>query len=473
VKAEPERFRERAARALELPLLQQALGKTTALLRAKRAAALAEYPEFPAARALASEIRDHVLDDLDHYLELFERNAVAAGARVWWARTPREACDAVLEICRGVGARSVTRSKSMLGEEIGIDEALASAGIQRVETDLGEHILQLAGEPPSHIVAPALHKTLEEVSELFADHHGHGERLQEIPELVRSAREELRDRYFQADVGITGANFLVAESGSAITVTNEGNAELTAGVPRVHVVTAGIEKLVPAFEHVSVLLRLLARSAIGAEISQYTTLFTGPRRAADPEGPEQLHFVLVDNRRTDLLASELSAVLRCIRCGACLNHCPVYEAVGGHAYGWVYSGPIGAVLAPTVLGLGQARDLPGACTLNGRCDEVCPVAIPLSELIRRLRERTHGARLDSFASRLGLRAWAFAARRPALYRALERAGVRMLGLASRGRGFVRRLPLGRGWTRGRDFAAPRGRTLRELWRERQAARREP
>ena len=466
-----QQFRENVVRSLHNPQLDQALDRTTRYLTGRRAGMLSAFPVYEQAREQGAAIKDHTLEHLDYYLELFERNAIASGAKVHWAETPEEACRAVVEICRAADARTVTKSKSMLGEEVGINEALAAAGLERVETDLGEHIIQLADEPPSHIVMPAMHMTHEEVRTLFKKHHKGPHDYHDIRDLVYSARREIRDRYFEADVGISGANFLIAESGSTVTVTNEGNAELTTALPRVHIVTAGIEKVVPTVQDATLLLRLLARAALGAELTQYTTFYNGPRREGDKDGPEEFHIVLVDNGRSGLLGNDFREMLRCIRCGACMNVCPVYGAVGGHAYGWVYPGPMGAILTPALTGLEKAKDLPNACTLNGKCAEVCPVKIPLNRLLRKLRERAWQRNLVDGYTRWGLKLWSFAARRPRLYRTLSGIGVGMLGWFGRRRGYFARLPLAGGWTRHRDFAAPAGKTFQQLWAERQRGQR--
>ena len=328
----------------------------------------------------------------------------------------------------------------MVGEEVALNEALEEADLEVVETDLGEYIIQLAGETPSHIVAPAIHKTREEIRDLFAKHHaplGLGAPGLGNADLVARAREVLRREFLRADVGITGANFLIAESGSTVIVTNEGNGDLSNTLPRVHVVIAGIEKVLPGFEDLSTILRLLARSATGQEMSVYTTVSTGPRRSEDLDGPEEFHVVLVDNGRSAMLGGEFREMLRCIRCGACLNHCPVYHAVGGHAYGWVYTGPMGSVLTPLIVGLDDAWHLPNACTLNGRCEEMCPMSIPLAVPApqaphARLRARARYGR----TSRLGLAAWGFLARRPALYRPLTGAAMGVDGVARAAAGRV-------------------------------------
>lgn len=457
-------FKQNVTAALQQPNLRVALDRTTALLQTRRADMLAGFPEYNAVRETAQKIKDHTLAHLDHYLEQFEANAVASGAKVHWASTPKEATDIIVGICRAHEAKSVTRVKSMLGEEIGIGEALAEAGIERVETDLAEHIIQLAGDPPSHIVMPAMHKTHEEVADLFKRKHKEPAQSDEVGELVESARRELRPKYMSADVGISGANFIIADTGSVVTVTNEGNAELTTTPPKVHIVNVGIEKLVPTMEHCNVFIRLLARAALGMEITQYTTFHNGPKRAGDRDGPEEMHIVLVDNRRTDMFDSFLRPMLRCIRCGACMNHCPVYGAVGGHAYGFVYPGPMGSVLTPAMTSLEQAGDLPNACTLNGRCQEVCPVNIPLPDLMRRLREKQWRKGLTAKPFRYGLGLWAFAAQRPWLYRLGTRVAVTVMGWLAGTRGRLSTLPLAGGWTKHRDLTAPQSGTFMDQYK---------
>ena len=349
---------------------------------------------------------------------------------------------------------------------------MKAAGVDVLETDLGEYIIQLANEPPSHIIAPAIHKTKAQITELFHKHHaklGRTQRVTEVVDIVNEAREVLRDGFLASDVGITGANFLVAETGSSVIVTNEGNGDLTNTLPRVHIVTAGIEKVVPTLEDVATSVRLLARSATGQEMSVYTTYSTGPRRAPDLDGPEEFHVVLLDNGRSEMLGNEFHEMLRCIRCSACMNHCPVYGAVGGHAYGWVYPGPMGAVLTPLMVGIEKSMPLPNACTLNGRCQEVCPMQIPLPAMLRKLREQEFEQGLTPPLARAALKAWAFVARRPRLYRLMSRAVVKVLGLLGRRRGRLRWLPLAGAWTASRDLPAPSGETFHILWQRRREA----
>ncbi|HEV8681139.1 MAG TPA: lactate utilization protein B, partial [Stellaceae bacterium] len=406
----------------------------------------------------------------DFYLELYERNVTAAGGHVHWARNAADARTAILDICHAAGARIVTKGKSMVAEEIALNDHLEANGITPVETDLGEYIIQLRHEPPSHIIAPAIHLMKEQVADAFRAAHTEldpGRPLADPRELCDESRTILRPRFLAADVGITGANFLVAETGSSIIVTNEGNGDLTQTLPRIHIVITGIEKVVPTLEDAATLLRLLARSATGQEFSSYTTISTGPRRAVDPDGPDEYHVVLLDNGRTDLIGGEFQDMLRCLRCAACLNHCPVYAAVGGHAYGWVYPGPMGAVLTPALVGLHEAGHLPNASTFCGRCEEVCPVKIPLPRMMRHWREREFVQQRSPPATRRGLQLWAWLATRPALYHAVVETAGRVLGWIGGPRGRFRSLPLAQGWSLARDMPAPEGRSFHSLWAERQ------
>lgn len=465
-------FKQNAAKALRDASLQAALDRAHHGFVGRRAQVVSEMPEFEPLREQGKAVKDHTLANLDYYLERYEQAVRDRGGEVHWARDSTEACRIVLDLCRGVNAKTITKGKSMISEEIGLNEHLEAHGMEVVETDLGEYILQLADESPSHIIAPAVHKTKDQISDLFYAHHaqyGFNKRLTEVPDLVNEARQVLRRRYLEADVGITGANFLIAETGSNIIVTNEGNGDLTCTLPKVHIVTASIEKVVPTLEDATTLLRLLVRSATGQEFSAYTTFSTGPKRPADIDGPEQYHVVLVDNVRSEMLGNEFRPMLRCIRCGACMNHCPVYGSVGGHVYGWVYPGPMGSVWTTLNVGLAEARDLPNACTLNGRCQSVCPVKIPLPDLLRNLRRRQHEARLNTRTTRLGLILWAALAKRPRLYQAGTRLGMSLLGRLGKHRGRFSSLPLARGWTDTRDMPAPQGATFQSLYHKQSEA----
>ncbi len=459
-------FKANARRALADDNLRGTLGQAKGHFVDKRRQAVDKLPEFDALCDAAVEIKTHTLAPLDVYLEAYEARATAAGAKVHWAATPEEACAIIGDICRAAGAKTVTKGKTMIAEEIDLNDHLEADGLEVVETDLGEYIIQLRRERPSHIIAPAVHVTKDQVAESFFTHHtglDPARKLEERTALLTEARQVLRQKYFQAEVGITGANYLIAETGTSVIVTNEGNGDLTQLLPKVHVVLASIDKVVPTLEDATTILRVLARSATGQEYSVYTTFSTGPRRAQDPDGPEAYHVVILDNGRSSMLGGPLHDMLRCIRCGACMNHCPVYQAVGGHAYGWVYVGPMGAVLSPAFLGIAQAAHLPGASTFCGRCEEVCPMRIPLPKLMRHWREQEYAQRLTPFAARLGLRIWAFFALRPGLYHWTAARKIRALALAGRRRGHFRWLPFAAGWTGDRDFPAPEGATFQQQW----------
>jgi len=469
MKSQAHVFKDRAALATHDGTLRRALGRAKDGFVGKRRLAVEALPEFGEIRAAAKRIKDHTLDHLADYLEQFEAQVTAGGGKVHWAETPAEANSIVLELCRKAGARRIAKGKSMVAEETGLNETLEGASMEVLETDLGEYIIQLAKEPPSHIIAPAVHKNREQIRDLFRDHHPQlnpTRKLAEVSDLVNEARAVLRQGFLDADVGITGANFLIAESGSTVLVTNEGNGDLSSTLPRVHIVIAGIEKVVPTVEDACTLLRLLARSATGQEITAYTSFFCGPRRPGENDGPEQFHIVLVDNGRSGMWSGKFREMLRCIRCGACLNHCPVYGAIGGHAYGWVYPGPMGSVLTPLLLGLEEAGDLPNASSLCGRCEEVCPMSIPLPSLLRQHRIDMHARRIEARSASWGLALWGALVRQPRLYRLASAAGARVLRLLSRGSGNLRRLPLAGGWTAVRDLPAPEGNTFMGEWKKR-------
>jgi len=455
-------FKQNARDALADVGLQKALNFTRPSFAGRREAAVAALPEFERLRDIGRDIKNHTLANLDFYLETWAANVERSGGQVHWCSTAEDARAAVLAICQKAGARTVTKGKSMVSEELGINEHLEKHGIEPVETDLGEYILQIRREPPSHIIAPAFHLNREDWEESFRAVHTDlpedrvfGERR----DILTEARKKLREKFLAADVGITGANFLIAETGSSVIVTNEGNGDLTQTLPRVHIVLASIEKVVPTLEDACAMLRLLARSATGQDMSVYTTFSTGGRRPADLDGPEEYHVVVVDNGRTGMIGTEFQEMLRCIRCAACMNHCPVYFTVGGHAYGWVYPGPMGSVLTPSLIGVDKAGHLPNASTFCGKCESVCPVKIPLPKLMRHWREREFERHLTPQTMRTNLALWGWFARRPAAYRLATRVAARVLGWMGRKRGRFHSLPFAGGWTDGRDLPAPEGETF--------------
>jgi L-lactate dehydrogenase complex protein LldF len=466
---DPTRFVEASHDALHHERLKPALGRLKTHFALGRSYAVSRYPDFEAMREQGRAIRDYALSRLDTLLETFETRVTARGGHVHWARNAEEARAIILGILEEAGAKTVIKGKSMVSEEIALNPHLEAAGIVPVETDLGEYIIQLRHEPPSHIIAPAFHLSKEDVAQSFREAHTKldPERaLGERSALVAEARRILRDKFESADAGITGANFLSAEEGAAVIVTNEGNGDLSRLLPRTHIVLTGIEKIVPDLDDVSVLLRLLTRSATGQEISSYVTVMSGPRGPGETDGPENYHVVLLDNGRSRLIGTEAEDVLRCIRCSACLNHCPIYGAVGGHAYGATYPGPIGAALNPALMGVAKAHHHPNASTFCGRCAEVCPVMIPLPKIMRYWRAREYAEGLAPKASVFGISVWALAAKRPWLYRAVASLAARMLKFTAGKRGNVRSLPLMNGWFVARNFPAPEGRTFHEQWKAR-------
>jgi L-lactate dehydrogenase complex protein LldF len=445
-------FHERVEDAIGDAHLHAALDRATDRFITLRANALAGLPGAEDIRDRARLIRAHTLSRLDAYLAQFADAVEAAGGQVHWAADAEAANRIVTELAQARGVKSVVKSKSMVSEELALNHALEAAGMAVVESDLGERIIQLAGETPSHIIVPAVHKTKEQIGQLL--HETIAIPLTGDPaEMTAGVRERLRQVFLTADMGISGVNFGVADTGTLCIVTNEGNGRLTTSLPRIHVAMMGIERLVPTLDDLSVMLQVLARSATGQKLTVYTNLITGPRRPGEADGPDELHVVLVDNGRSQVLGTRVAEILYCIRCGACLNACPVYREIGGHAYGSVYPGPVGAVLTPALGGIGPWAELPYASSLCGACREVCPVRIDIPRMLLELRHNADKAGKTPSWLRIGLRLYRVAATRPAGFRlaaALMRAATRLLAA----QGWLRRLPppLSR-WTESRDFPA--------------------
>jgi L-lactate dehydrogenase complex protein LldF len=438
-----QRFRATAKRALGDATLQAALDAATARLYEGRISAWAELGEVEALRDRGHEIRMQTIESLDRHIAEFTAAVESRGGHVRFCATADEARSHVIDLCRSAGAKVVAKSKSMASEEIRLNEALENADFRTVETDLGEYILQLAGEHPAHIVAPAINKTAKDVAALLSAVEGE-EIEPELKPLARAARRQLRNVFETADVGITGANFGVCETGSICLVTNEGNARLVSSLPRVHVAILGMERLVPTLAELAVLLELLARSATGQRLTTYTTLITGPRRKGEQDGPEELHVVVLDNGRSNLRRGRYREMLACIRCGACLNVCPVYRKAGGSAYGPVYSGPMGAVLAPLLVGIANAPTLPHASSLCGACTAACPVKIPLHELLLDLRRDLVEEGVSPWTERVAFTLWSFLWSRPSGYRLSTR-------LARLARPAAAVFGPGRAWAQGRPL----------------------
>jgi L-lactate dehydrogenase complex protein LldF len=436
------------------------------LIPPARQGAVDDFPDFKKLRSHVKDVRQHTLDNLDHYLLEFEEKALENGAEVHFARTSEEMNKLVLEICKTHNASKVAKGKSMVTEETGLNEQLIAAGLSVIETDLGEYIIQQAGETPSHIVGPALHKSRQEIRELFLAKHDLGEReLPDIQDLVTEARTVLRQHFLEAEVGIIGSNALIAENGYSLLVTNEGNGDLCANLPDVLIVCTTLDRILPRAQDAMAVQRLLVRSAIAQPVTSYTSFYSGPRREEDIDGPLETHFILLDNKRSDILASDYSEILHCIRCGSCLTHCPIYIGAGGHAYGSVYSGPMGSVLTPLLTSLEESHALPNACTTCGRCAEVCPAEIPLPDLLRDLRSEEISQKLSPRRWRLGVKVHAWLCSHPRLYQRLSGILIFILGLAAGKRGGFKRLPMAGGWTHTRDFPAPQRKTFMQQYRK--------
>ncbi len=430
-----------------------------------RDAAVQQFDGFEQLRQHVRGIKQHSLDNLHHYLSRFVHEAQSNGNQVHFARDADEMNSTVLDICQRHNAQRIAKGKSMVTEETHLNHHLQRAGLDVIETDLGEYIIQQAGETPSHIVGPALHKPANEIRDLFFQKHQLGERSLDGPaEMVAEARTVLREHFLNAEVGIIGSNALIAENGYSMLVTNEGNGDLCANLPRVLIICTTMDRVVPRARDATALLRLLVRSATGQPVTCYTSFYSGPRREEDSDGPIETHIVLLDNKRSDILASDYREMLQCIRCGACLNHCPIYIGVGGHAYGSVYMGPMGSVLTPLLTSLEESNALPNACTACGRCAEVCPASIPLPDLLRDLRHDETRKKLSAGRWRLGMKTHAWLASHPWLYQKVTGLGIPVLAWLGRGKGSFRSLLLANGWTDERDFPAPQGRTFMQQYR---------
>src|SRR5437667_181809 len=482
-----ETFDANARAALGDRQLRGALRNATSLFGTRRLAAADSLPNWQDLRTEARAIKDEVLLNLDKYLEQFVANAESRGAQVHWARDAEETNQIVCGLAKERGARKIVKSKSMVTEEIHLNVALENQGLEVIETDLGEYIIQLAGEAPSHIIVPAIHKTKRQIAQLFTAKLGI-ELTDDVDRLTSAARRVLRQRFAAADMGISVVNFGVAETGTILILENEGNVRLTTSLPKVHIAVMGIEKILPRFADLDVFLKLLPRSGTGQQLTTYQSLLTGTKRKAEDEGPDELHIVLLDNGRSRMLAHPVTRqALACIRCGACLNACPVYQQIGGHAYGSVYPGPIGAVITPQLFGLAKAAQLPYASSLCGACREVCPVKIDIPQLLLYLRaEITEGSRQQAGGGRrqeagrakrrrlehLAFKIWAAVMTRPRLYewngkllRVFQRFIVRGGKIGKVGGVMTMIAPPLSAWTEARDLRPIEEKSFRERWRE--------
>jgi L-lactate dehydrogenase complex protein LldF len=467
-------FDRRIHETVSDPQLQLKIYTATSRLIEGRKSSISsdKLPEYEALRNQANAVKKHTIDNLDYYIEQFERNVVAHGGKVIFCKDGAEVADFVLGLAKERGGRLIVKSKSMTTEELDFNERLEHHGLEAVETDLGEYIIQLAHIRPFHIIAPALQMTRYDVADIFTEHLGVNESV--ITKQTQLARSILRDKFLAADIGVSGANFLVADSGAVVLVENEGNARLTTSAPKIHIAVAGIEKLIPRAQDLATFLKLLGRSATGQPLTVYTSFLSGPRRGDEIDGPDEFYVVLIDNGRTKLLADrEKRQSLHCIRCGACLNICPVYRRIGGHSFPWVYSGPIGAIITPQFMGPMHEPGLPFASSLCGACAEVCPVKIDIPKVLLALRADVKKAQAregQGKLERLAFRIWAWVMRHPLIY---EMAGMAAGSLAPEAtNGYIRSAPplLNhgpiRGWLSQRDLPAPAPKSFRQMWRAR-------
>lgn len=477
----PYDIHRRAASAVADPQLQQFVNAATYLkdVTRKRVCRDTFGDRHEAMRELAGRIKQHTLDHLDYYLEQFIDRAQQAGAQIHFATDAAEANAVAVHIAKQRGCKLCVKSKSMVTEEVHLLPQLEAVGCETIETDLGEFILQLDGDAPSHIVTPMIHKDRTAVARAFVRELG-ADYTEDAEQLTRIARDHLRDKYRQADLGISGGNFLVAATGGLVICTNEGNGRLCTSVPPIHIAFVGIEKLVPDLSQLAVMLKLLARTSTGQPLTCYTHMITGPKRDREHDGPREVHIVLVDNGRTKVLQPETREMLRCIRCGACLNACPVYRKIGGHSYGAVYSGPIGAILTPMLKGLANYKDLPHASSLCGACYEACPVKINIPKYLIQHRNELVKQRVEKWSDRVFYRLWAMSLCYSLTYRLggwaqrfFFRAAAKCKRTLETGdpyaaRGWLNRAPGPvAGWTRQRDMPTPPAKNFRQWWREHQ------
>ncbi len=461
-------FKERVDKGIQDSFMRGAVVGAQERMGTRRLDATIELGNWEEWRMHGEEIRKHVLDHLDYYLEQLSENVAKRGGHVFFAQTAEQANEYIREVIKEKNAKKVVKAKSMVTEEIHLNQCLEDAGCEVIETDLGEYILQVDDhDPPSHIVVPALHKNKEQIRDVFSEKLGY-KKTEKPEELAWHAREMLRQEYLTADVGITGCNFAVAETGSISLVTNEGNADLVTSLPKTQITVMGMERLVPTFEEMEVLVSLLTRSAVGQKLTSYITVLTGPREEHDVDGPEDFHLVIVDNGRSSILGGEFQSILQCIRCAACINVCPVYRHVGGHSYGSIYSGPIGAVLSPLLGGYDDYKELPYASTLCGACTEVCPVKIPLHELLHKHRQTiVEKEGKAPISEKLAMKAFGLGAASPSLYNLGSKfAPTAMLPFTSGDKISKGVGPL-KAWTEIREFPAPNKERFRDWFKNRE------
>lgn len=458
-------FKQRVEQQVNNQVVRKALVKAQETIGANRQRMVDELGNWEEWRDDAKAIRNHVLANLDAYLYQLSEKVTQNGGHVFFAETAEEATDYIKKVAKAKNAKKIVKSKSMVTEEIGMNHVLEAEGINVVETDLGEYLLQIVGDKPSHIVVPAIHKDRYRIRQEMHDVLGYDG--SETPEeMTAFVRQKIREDFLEADIGISGCNFAVPETGSVCLVTNEGNLRMATTVPKTHISVMGMERIAPTFKEVDVLITMLARSAVGAKLTAYNTWLTGPRLEGETDGPEDFHLVIVDNGRSKILESEFQEVLRCIRCGACLNTCPAYRQIGGHGYGSIYPGPIGAVISPLLGGYEEFKELPYTCSLCTACNSVCPVKIPLAQLILKHREKIVDAGLTPMTERLSIFGFNFANSHPTLWKVGVKVGAKVASkLIKNGKAPVNFGALGE-WTKARDLPESEGESFRDWFNNR-------
>ncbi|MTH46172.1 LutB/LldF family L-lactate oxidation iron-sulfur protein [Intestinirhabdus alba] len=460
-------FKTRVRQQVENPIMRKAVANAQERIGANRQKMVDELGHWEFWREHASEIRDHVLQNLDAYLYQLSEKVTRNGGTVYFAKTKEDATNYILQVAKAKNARKVVKAKSMVTEEIGMNHALQQAGVQVIETDLGEYILQLDQDPPSHVVVPAIHKDRHQIRRVLNEQLGYDG--PETPEaMTLFIRQKIRQDFLSAEIGVTGCNFAVAETGSVCLVTNEGNARMCTTLPKTHIAVMGMERIVPTFEEVDVLITMLARSAVGARLTGYNTWLTGPREADNVDGPEEFHLVIVDNGRSAVLGSEFKDVLRCIRCGACMNTCPAYRHIGGHGYGSIYPGPIGAVISPLIGGYKDFKDLPYACSICTACDTVCPVEIPLSKLILRHRRVIAEQNMTQKSEQRMIKMFTWANSHPGMWKVGMVAGARAAKWFIKGGKPMINVGAIAEWTQARDLPDADGESFRSWFKKHKA-----
>ncbi|WP_305370615.1 LutB/LldF family L-lactate oxidation iron-sulfur protein [Photobacterium leiognathi] len=464
MKTSNQKFKDRIHVKMKDESMRAAVANAQERMFKNRAIAAEKLGNWEEWREMGMDIRNHVLENLDYYLQQLSDNVEKNGGHVYFAATAEDATNYIEKIIQQKNAKKVVKSKSMVTEEIGMNHVIQRNNCEVIETDLGEYILQVDDcDAPSHIVVPALHKNRTQIRDVFNKKLGY-EGSSDPEEMTRFVREHIRHDFLEAEIGITGCNFAIAESGTVTLVTNEGNARLATSLPKTHIAVMGMERIVPTFEEFDIVASLLCRSAVGLPLTGYVTALTGPREEGNCDGPEEFHLVIVDNGRSKILGSEFRSILRCVRCAACVNTCPAYRHIGGQSYGSIYSGPIGAVLSPLLGGYEDFKDLPNACSLCRACHDVCPVKIPLSDLLLKHRQIMGEEKITDPMERASVSGFSFVNAHPTLWDKTVKIGAIVAGKLIKDGQLPLKVGLLNAWTQTRDLPTPSGESFRSWFK---------